>query len=146
MSTWKCLLYVLICCLSSLEMAGWGGIYRPQHKTSRWRKNVALCGTPDSPMGSPNSPVPLSGAPCRWIWHRRWPLALQAFTSDNLDHHTGQSYGFSPPVPPGTSCRTTVTWCTGQSGVLDRIVHLWQHYSSFLRLCLIIVDLHLWSS
>jgi hypothetical protein len=63
--------------LSHLEMAGWGGNYRPQHISSRWRKVVALCGTPDSPMGSPDSPVPLSGAPSRWTdtagdrWHYR---------------------------------------------------------------------------
>jgi hypothetical protein len=38
--------------LPHLEMAGWGGIYRPQHNSSRWRKAVALCGTPDSPVGS----------------------------------------------------------------------------------------------
>jgi hypothetical protein len=31
-----------------LGMAGWGGIYRPQHKTSRWRKVAALYGTLDS--------------------------------------------------------------------------------------------------
>jgi hypothetical protein len=48
--------------LPHLEMACWGGIYRPQHKTSRWRKVAALCGTLYSPVGSPDSPVPLSGA------------------------------------------------------------------------------------
>jgi hypothetical protein len=36
--------------LPQLEMAGWGGIYRPQHNSSRWRKVVALCGTPNSPV------------------------------------------------------------------------------------------------
>jgi hypothetical protein len=46
--------------LSHLEMAGWGGIYRPQHNSSRWRKVAALCGTPDSL-------VPLSSAPSRQI-------------------------------------------------------------------------------
>jgi hypothetical protein len=50
-----------------LEMAGWGGIYRRLHKTSHWRKGAALCGTPDSPVGSLESPVPLSGAPSHWI-------------------------------------------------------------------------------
>jgi hypothetical protein len=44
--------------LSHLEMAGWGGIYRPQHKSSRWRKVYALCGTSNSPVGSLDSPVP----------------------------------------------------------------------------------------
>jgi hypothetical protein len=60
-----------------------GGIYRPQHNSSSWRKVAALCGTPDSPMGTPDSPVPLSGVPSHWIWHCRWPLALQAFTPDS---------------------------------------------------------------
>jgi hypothetical protein len=64
--------------LPHLEMLGWGGIYRPQHNSSRWRKAAALCGTPDSP-------VPLSDAPSCWIYYRRWPLALQAFTSDSPD-------------------------------------------------------------
>jgi hypothetical protein len=46
--------------LPHLEMVGWGGIYRPKHKSSRSRKVVALCGTLDSL-------VPLSGAPSHWI-------------------------------------------------------------------------------
>jgi hypothetical protein len=46
--------------LQHLEMVGWGGIYRPQHNSSRWRKIAALYGTP-------NTSVPLSGAPSRWI-------------------------------------------------------------------------------
>jgi hypothetical protein len=50
--------------LPYLEMTGWGGIYRPQDNSSRWRKVAALSGTPDSPVGSLNSPVPLSGARC----------------------------------------------------------------------------------
>jgi hypothetical protein len=53
--------------LPHLEMVGWGGIYRPQHNSSRWRKVVTLCGTPDSPVGSPDSLVPLSDAPSHWI-------------------------------------------------------------------------------
>jgi hypothetical protein len=36
--------------LPYLEMAGWGGIYRLQHKTSHWRKVTAFYGTPDSLM------------------------------------------------------------------------------------------------
>jgi hypothetical protein len=44
--------------LPHLEMADWGGIYRPQHKTIRWIKVVALYSTPNSPVGSPDSPAP----------------------------------------------------------------------------------------
>jgi hypothetical protein len=57
--------------LPHLEMAGSGCIYSPQHKTSRWRKVVAFCGAPDSPVGSPDRPAPLSGVPSRWICQRR---------------------------------------------------------------------------
>jgi hypothetical protein len=42
--------------LPHLEMTGWGGIYRPQLNSSRWRKAAVLYGTPDSL-------VPMSGAP-----------------------------------------------------------------------------------
>jgi hypothetical protein len=51
--------------LPHMEMAGWGCIYSPQHKYSRWRKAAASRGAPDSPVGSPDRPVPLSGAPSR---------------------------------------------------------------------------------
>jgi hypothetical protein len=51
--------------LPHMEMAGWGCINSPQHKSSRWRKAAAFCGasdslvgSPDSPVGSPDSPVP----------------------------------------------------------------------------------------
>jgi hypothetical protein len=46
--------------LSHFEMTGWGCIYSPQHKTSRWRKAAAFCGARDSPVGSPDSPVRLA--------------------------------------------------------------------------------------
>jgi hypothetical protein len=44
--------------LPHLGMVGWG-VFIAQHKTSRWRKDAALYGTP-------NSPVPLSGVPSHW--------------------------------------------------------------------------------
>jgi hypothetical protein len=50
--------------LPQLEMTGWGVFIAPQHKTSRWRKVAAFCATPDSL-------VPLSGAPSRWVYQRR---------------------------------------------------------------------------
>jgi hypothetical protein len=34
----------------TLENGRLGCIYSPQHNSSRWRKVVALCGTPDSPV------------------------------------------------------------------------------------------------
>jgi hypothetical protein len=67
LSTWVYeLLEMSILCLGmllglpNLEMACWGGIYRPQHNSSRWRKAAAFYGTPDSLM-------PLSGESSRWI-------------------------------------------------------------------------------
>jgi hypothetical protein len=126
-----------------------GGIYRPQHNSSRLRKAAALCGTPDSPVEAPNSLVPLSGVPSRWIGHRRCLLALQAFTPDSPGgtsdssvtslHQCHQELAVGlqfPGAPDSPACGT------GQSGVLDRIVRPWQHYSSFLGFCLILVDLH----
>jgi hypothetical protein len=127
--------------LPHLGMAGWGGIYRPQHKTSHWRKAAALCGTPDSPVGSPDSPVPLSGAHSRWVWHCRWPLALQAFSSDSSD------VTLDSPMSSLHQCHLVLAvgllfpWCTGQSGALSRTVRQWQHLSLFLGLCLILIDL-----
>jgi hypothetical protein len=53
--------------LPHLEIADWGGIYRPQHNSSRWRKVVALCGTPECSVGSTDSQMPLPGVPSHWI-------------------------------------------------------------------------------
>jgi hypothetical protein len=64
--------------LPHLEMPGWAN-------SSCWRKVVALCGTPDNPVESSNSHVPLSGVPGHWIWHRMWSLAVEAFTLDSTD-------------------------------------------------------------
>jgi hypothetical protein len=69
---------------------GWlGCIYSPQHKTSRWRKAVAFCGTPDSPV-----------PPSRWICQST--VGLLAFAPDgSVSHRTVRA---SSTVPPGTSC------------------------------------------
>jgi hypothetical protein len=53
--------------LPHLEMVGWGGIYRTQHNSSRWRKVVALCGTPHSPVEASDSLMPMFGVPSSWI-------------------------------------------------------------------------------
>jgi hypothetical protein len=68
-----------------------GCINSPQHKTSRWKKDAAFCGTPDSPM-------PMSGAPSRWICQRRWPLARRLFAPDYPDF-TLDSPDFTPDSP-----------------------------------------------
>jgi hypothetical protein len=100
MSTWKCLYYALVCCLGSRTLKwpiGWS-IYRPQLKSSRWRKAAAFCGTSDSPVEAPDSPVPLSGAPSRWICQ---------MTVGVISLSTGQSVP-SSNVPLGTSRWATV--------------------------------------
>jgi hypothetical protein len=74
--------------LPDLGMVGWGCIYRPQHKTSRWRKAAAFCGTPDSP-------VPLSDAPnrCTDTASDCW---RDLFTPDSADFTPDSPVVFSP--------------------------------------------------
>jgi hypothetical protein len=70
--------------LPHLGMTGSGDIYRSQHKSSRWRKVDALCGTLDSPV--------------------RLAVGLTPqVTVGAARFYTRQSGGFSPPVPPRTS-------------------------------------------
>jgi hypothetical protein len=115
--------------LPHLEMAGWGCIYSPQLKTSRWRKAAAFCGALDSPVGSPDRPVPLSGAPSYWICQRRRPLARMHFAPDSPDF-TPDSLVVFPPrchlelavrttvpgAPDSPVCHQTVRCATRQSG------------------------------
>jgi hypothetical protein len=53
MSTWKCLYYVLVCCLGS-HTSKWpvGGIYSLPHTSSSWTESNSFlsAGTPDSPV------------------------------------------------------------------------------------------------
>jgi hypothetical protein len=65
--------------LPHLGMTGWGGIYRPEHNSSHWRKVVSMA------HRTVRWVTGQSGALSHWIWHYRWPLALQGFTSDSPD-------------------------------------------------------------
>jgi hypothetical protein len=98
-----------------------GCIYSPQHKTSRWRKVVALCGTPDSPMVRRTvrclCPVRLAVDLTPQL-----TVGAAGFHTGQSAYKTRQTSAFSPPVPPGTSRWAIVPWCTGQSGVWHRIV------------------------
>jgi hypothetical protein len=104
---------------------GWlGCIYSPQHKTSHWRKVVAFCGAPDSPVGSPDSPVPLSSALSRWVCQSRWPLVRKLFASDSPDFTTDSPMVFPPRCHLELAVRATVPGVpdspacgTGQPGV-----------------------------
>jgi hypothetical protein len=100
-----------------LEMAGWGVFIATNTKLVVWRKAVAFCGTPESP-------VPLSVRVAVGL--------IPQVTIGTAGFHTGQSDAFSPPVPPRTSRWATVPWCTGQSGALAWTVRLWQHFLRFL--------------
>jgi hypothetical protein len=44
-------------------------------------------------------------------------VGAAGFYTGQSVRHTGQSGGFSPPMPPRTSRWATVLWCTGESGV-----------------------------
>jgi hypothetical protein len=107
--------------LPHLGMAGWGCIYSPQHKTSRWRKVV------------------LSAAHQTVWWYIRQctihcPVRLavgltpqntvgaQDFYTGHSRCHTKHSGGLLSTVPPGTSRWGYCSWCTGQSGVWHRTV------------------------
>jgi hypothetical protein len=57
--------------LPHLEMAGWGVFIAPNTKLVVGGKAAAFGGAPDHPVGSPDSPVPLSGVPSRWVCQRR---------------------------------------------------------------------------
>jgi hypothetical protein len=100
--------------LPHIEMAGWGVFIGPNSILAVGEK-LLLCSTLDSPVEAPDSPVPC--------------LMRLAVASDTqvtvgaASFYTGQSGGFSPPMPPGTSRWATVPWCTdpacgtGRSGV-----------------------------
>jgi hypothetical protein len=123
MSTWKCLLYALVCCLGShtLECPAGGVFIAPNtklavgemlllsaaHRTVRWCTGqctvhslvcLTVGLTPQATVG------------------------VQAFYTVHSGLHTEQSGGLLSTVPPGTSRWATVPGCTGQSGVWHRIV------------------------
>jgi hypothetical protein len=139
MSTWKCLLYALVCFLGS--------------HTFKWPVGVVFIG--------PNSILVVGEKLLLCAAHGKvwclFPVRLAIRSNTTGDRWRA---GFSQQTVR-TSHRTVrwllstspvaiVPWCTGQCGVplgqfgvLDRTVRLWQHFSSFLGLCLIFVDLHL---
>jgi hypothetical protein len=105
--------------LPHLEVAGWGGIYSHQPKSSRWWSLLA--------KGAPDSPVPhrtVSGAPPRhppvraWSWSTvggfvlLWPVI---YSGDAPGKPEGEEFELKHPGAP-----YTVRWHTGQSGVPDQ--------------------------
>jgi hypothetical protein len=75
---------------------GWlGCIYSPQHNCSRWRKAVALCGTPDSPVVHRTTHCSVSCAPsrCPAMAGDRWRCRL--FTPDSPDSTPNRPVVFS---------------------------------------------------
>jgi hypothetical protein len=118
----------MLLALPHLGMAGWGCIYSPQHKTSRWKKAAALCGTLDSPVmhQTVHSSVRLAIG-----LTPQATIGVQAFYTGQSRLYTAQSGGLLSTVPPKTSRWATVPWCTGQSGAPDQTVRM-QHFLCFL--------------
>jgi hypothetical protein len=107
--------------LPHLEMTGWGCIYRPQHKSSRWRKVV---------LSAAYRIVRWCTGQCTIHYPVRLAVGLtpqttigaQAFYTGHSRLHTGQSGALLSTVPPRTSRWATVPWCTRQSSVCHRTV------------------------
>jgi hypothetical protein len=153
MSTWECLLYALVCCLGSHTLKWPVGVVfidpntnlavgeklllSAAHWTVRWGHRRIRCPCPVRLVVGLTPQVTVGAA----VFYIRQSV-----------HHTEQSGGFSPPVPHGTSRWAHVPWCTeqsnmwtGQSGALARTVLLATLFFVSLT-CLILVDIHLWSS
>ena len=121
MSTWKCLLYALVCCLGSHTLK-WsvGGVFIAPNTKLAIGEKLLLSAAPDGLVGSPDGLMPLSGVPNRWT-DIAGDCRHDLYTGQS-GLHTGQFGGLFSTVPPGTSHWATVTGCTGQSGVWHRTV------------------------
>jgi hypothetical protein len=108
MSTWKCLYYTLVCCLGSHTLK-WpvGVVFIGPNKILVIGEKLLLCGTQGSPVEALNSPVRLDFGSNMQV-----TVGAAGVYTDQSERHTGQSCGFSPPVPPGTSRWAKVNWCT----------------------------------
>jgi hypothetical protein len=81
--------------LSHLEMVGWGDIYRPQHKSSRWRKDV---------LSVAHRTVRWCTGQCTVHCPLRLAVGLTPQTTVGAQaFYTGQSGGLLSTVPPRTS-------------------------------------------
>jgi hypothetical protein len=133
-SSWKYLLYALVCYLGSHTFK-WpvGGIYSPQHKTSHWRKAV---------LSTAHRTVRWCTGQCTVHClvrlavglNRRRLLACRLFTSNTLDSlvvfspqcHLELAIGATiPGAPDSPACGT------GQSCAPDQTVRR-QHFLCFL--------------
>jgi hypothetical protein len=114
-----------------------GCIYSPQHKISRWRKDV---------LSAAHRTVRWCTGQCTVHYSVRLAVGLtlqpivgaQAFYIRHFRCHTEQSGGLLSIVPPRTSrwgycslVHRTVRCSTGQSGALDHTVRR-QHFLCFL--------------
>jgi hypothetical protein len=92
-----------------MEMAGWGCIYNPQHKYSRWRK--AAASLRHTGQRTVACPVRLAVALLEQV-----TIGAAGFPHRTVRSSHRTVRWSSLRVPPGTSCWATVPWCTGQSG------------------------------
>jgi hypothetical protein len=136
MSTWKCLLYALVCCLGfhTLKWAVGGVFIAPNTKLTVGEKMCSLrhtrqcSGALDSVMV--HRTVRWCTIQCTVHCPVRLALGLtsqqtvgaQAFYTGHSRCHTGQSGGLLSTVPPGTSRWPIVPWCTRPSGMWHRTV------------------------
>jgi hypothetical protein len=111
--------------LPHLEMAGWGCIYSPQHKSSRWRKATAFCGH----TGQRTVPCPV----------RLTVTLSEQVTVGVAGFHTGQSGGLPsgchlelairalvPGAPDNPACGHRTVRCSSQRQSADNThLHSW---------------------
>jgi hypothetical protein len=147
MSTWKCLLYALVCCLGSHTFERPVGVVFIDPNTKLTVGEKMLLSTAHRTVWCPY-PVRLAIGLTPQV-----TVGATGFYTGQSACHTRQSDGFSPPMPPKTSHWATVPWCTGQSGVCHQTVRCSRPNSPPVATlifvswtCLILVDLHLWSS
>jgi hypothetical protein len=133
MSTWKCLLYALVCCLGShtLEWPVAGVFIAPNTKQAVGEKLLLSAA---HWCVEYNMPSTMSWVYIAINWTVRWctvqctihcPMRLavgltpqtivgaHAFYTGHSGCHTGQSDGLLSTVPPGTSRWGYCSWCTG---------------------------------
>jgi hypothetical protein len=100
--------------LPHLGTAGWGGIYRPKTKLAIGEKLLL-----SAAHRTVQCPCPVRLAIGSDTVGDHWRCR---FYTRRSRRHTGQSDGFSPLVPPGTSRWATIPRCTGQSDVWHQTV------------------------
>jgi hypothetical protein len=150
MSSWKCLLYVLVCCLGSQTLEWPVGLVfiDPITKLAVGEK-LLLSATHRTVRWSTGQSGALSNAPNHWMWHRRWPLMHRLFTPDTpdvtLDSLVDSLHQCHLELAVGLlflGALDSLACGTGQSGALQRDSPSVATLFFVSWTCLILVDLH----